>query len=779
MDRRGMAVAVIAAALAALALPAAALAVGPGTRADGPRAFDTRTTLQAQRVLAQRQQQLVAHPPAGLASLRRELGEQGVVQLDALTATPRFVGRLDGFLTGPSSRPASAIALDYVRAHAGVFGLSAAELAQLTLSREYVSIDGTRHLTWLQSANGVPLFGNGLKASVTARGELVNVLGSPVANLRAPRISPTLAAGTAVGAALRDAGGTLLPVTSTVAADAVRTTRFASGDQASLVLFHDLAGTHLGWQVTAHVDEAHAYVDVIDAGSGSVLHRQSIVDHATGLAWDWYPGAPIGGQQQQRNFTAAGWLPSGAQTLSGNNAHVYVDRNDDNVNNPRYEEVPPSDGTNWNYVFTPFSNAINPLCSAAFPCSWNPNEAWSWQVNRKQNATQVFFTVNKYHDYLAQAPIGFTEAAGNFQVRNSSGQGQGGDPLEAQPDDGANTADGLPDGNHIDNANMGTPPDGQSPTMQMYLFHFPGATNDQDGVLPSNGGDETDIVYHEYTHGLSSRLVVNVNGVQALNGAQPGAMGEAWSDFYALDLLVAEGIYPDTPAPGEVGTGSTCSAPPAPRSAASRWTARWLRARRAAPARPSQAVAATPTVTSGSSAASPRCTPTARSGWRRCGTCARRSVARRRCRSSPAGWSSRRPSRRCSTCATRSCRPTRSSTGAPIAASSGASSPTVAWASSPRPTMAPTRSRSRASTCRPARARRAAASAAGSPTATPAGRWTRWCTSAATSPACPTPTSAIRPTPTAATASAASPSAPIRRSRRSRRATTAASRPWR
>ena len=44
-------------------------------------------------------------------------------------------------------------------------------------------------------------------------------------------------------------------------------------------------------------------------------------------------------------------------------------------------------------------------------------------MNRAQNGTQVYFFVNTFHDHLAAAPIGFTEAAGNFQLVNSSGQG--------------------------------------------------------------------------------------------------------------------------------------------------------------------------------------------------------------------------------------------------------------------------------------------------------------------------------------------------------------------
>src|SRR5439155_5353513 len=68
-----------------------------------------------------------------------------------------------------------------------------------------------------------------------------------------------------------------------------------------------------------------------------------------------------------------------------------------------------------------------------------PAGSFSWQTNRSQNAVQVFYYVNKFHDHLLAAPIGFTEAAGNFQTVNSTGQGLGDDENQTEPLDGANT----------------------------------------------------------------------------------------------------------------------------------------------------------------------------------------------------------------------------------------------------------------------------------------------------------------------------------------------------
>jgi hypothetical protein len=170
-------------------------------------------------------------------------------------------------------------------------------------------------------------------------------------------------------------------------------------------------------------------------------------------------------------------------------------------------------------------------------------------VNANQNAVQMFYFLGKFHDHLRKAPIGFTRTAGNFEAVD-------GDAVDGNAIDGANINGGLPDGQHIDNANMSTPPDGNSPRMQMYLFHEPGtAFPDEDPFLAGNSGDEADVVYHEYTHGLSNRLVVDANGNSTLGNVQAGSMGEAWSDWYAMDFLVNDGLFRDTNAAGDLRIG--------------------------------------------------------------------------------------------------------------------------------------------------------------------------------------------------------------------------------
>src|SRR5262245_56727708 len=128
--------------------------------------YDSRKDAGTVKELNARAATLAANPKAGVQTLRKELGIQGVLSIDPLTSTARAVGRLDGFLTGPSAKPATTVALDYVAANPDVFGLDADAISRLVLRRDYVDIDGGHHLSYLQHIGGIPVFGNGLQANV-------------------------------------------------------------------------------------------------------------------------------------------------------------------------------------------------------------------------------------------------------------------------------------------------------------------------------------------------------------------------------------------------------------------------------------------------------------------------------------------------------------------------------------------------------------------------------------------------------------------------------------
>ncbi|HEY7043694.1 MAG TPA: M36 family metallopeptidase, partial [Nocardioidaceae bacterium] len=432
---------------------------------------------------------------------------------------------------------------------ATALGLTQRDIAGLRLARNYVDIAGTHHLSYVQYAGGVPLFGNGLQANVTRDGRLLSLGGSPVSGLHAASVGSAITNGrSAVSTARRDQG------------DAAKV---GPADDARAVLFQTPTGTRRAWE-TITMSAEHPALTVLDSATGAVLFRQPLQSDATsertsndnvGLNFRYFPKAKRGGIAHRVNFTKLGWLPSHAKFLHGNNAVTWSDVNDDDKQS-RSEQVPPRAPHSWMYKLKPFhlrAHGFKQFCDNPYPCSWNPNKPFSWRTNRAQNATQVFYFVNTWHDHLARAPIGFTEAAGNFQKVNASHKGKGGDPVMAQTDDGASVDHGLPDGDHVDNAFMDTPPDGRSPRMAMFLQHLPFTSYpDGDEWAPTNVGDEADTVYHEYTHGLSNRLVVDASGRSTLGDVQAGAMGEAWSDWYAMDYLVQQGLQKDRPASGDV-----------------------------------------------------------------------------------------------------------------------------------------------------------------------------------------------------------------------------------
>ncbi len=118
----------------------------------------------------------------------------------------------------------------------------------------------------------------------------------------------------------------------------------------------------------------------------------------------------------------------------GNNVYASEDTNDDNQ--PGYS---PDGGASLNFDFV-----------------WNLQQAatgfWDPAI------TNLFYMNNIMHDVFYH--YGFDEVGGNFQENNYGNGGNQSDYVNADAQDGSGT----------NNANFGTPPDGQNPRMQMYIW---------------------------------------------------------------------------------------------------------------------------------------------------------------------------------------------------------------------------------------------------------------------------------------------------------------------
>ena len=272
-------------------------------------------------------------------------------------------------------------------------------------------------------------------------------------------------------------------------------------------------GLTLTWNfVIRTADTMHWYDVSADASTGELAALHDWVDHASyrglklptenvddgGFATINDPADPVA--------SPFGWHDTdgiaGAEFTDtrGNNTHAHLDRNGDDVADAGSR---PSGGSSLDFSGYTF----------------NASGAPSTAQNKNAAVVNLFYANNMAHDIHFR--YGFDEVSGNFQVRNYSGLGVGGDPLQADAQDAA-------DAGATDNANMATPPEGFSPRMQMYEFTFSNPRRDSD---LDNG-----IIIHEFGHGVSNRLTGGPANANALDAQQSGSMGEGWSDWWGLML---------------------------------------------------------------------------------------------------------------------------------------------------------------------------------------------------------------------------------------------------
>ncbi len=132
----------------------------------------------------------------------------------------------------------------------------------------------------------------------------------------------------------------------------------------------------------------------------------------------------------------------------------------------------------------------------------------------EQNILNLFYVSCFLHDYFYL--LGFREADGNFQHDNLGRGGLATDRVEARAHRGA----------VYGTANMYTPVEGSGPVMSMGLVT---STNRHTAL-------DATVVIHEFTHGVSNRLVGGAMNVQALDAPQSRGFGEGCSDYFACTI---------------------------------------------------------------------------------------------------------------------------------------------------------------------------------------------------------------------------------------------------
>ena len=305
------------------------------------------------------------------------------------------------------------------------------------------------------------------------------------------------------------------------------------------------------------------------------------------------------------------------------------------------------------YPFDDFTRPSNDLgeCDAGHPVLVGRRRRdSSWETNREQNAVQAFWSVNRFHDHLAAAPIGFDAASGQLRGARRHALARADRRRRGRPTAASRTA------THLNNANMFTPPDGQSPVMQMYLFAAPhrrarsatstAATTRRSSTTSTRTGSRTASSPTRDRRGRAEHRAVGGDG-------------------RGLERLVRQGL-PRRQCPGarhrgrgEIDMGAYVDPPRhSIRTRADRLPGRLGRREL-----PGHAASAPGGYTYGDFGRSTAARPEVHADgeiWAETlwdlRDAARLATSRRR--SSPAGCGSRRRSRRSSTSATRSCRPT-------------------------------------------------------------------------------------------------------------------------
>jgi len=428
---------------------------------------------------------------------------------------PKMVINTEEPLSAPQSGQPDTIARDFLADHSAMFRLNGSQILEMKLKNED-NDQGTTFLNYEQMIDGVSVFQGQVQVAVNAFGQVISineglVIPDPLINT-IPRLSEGEGMHRAFLFAGRQAPASFDMMESRLAKGDRSVYRNPLGENLENVLSEMKimrVGSRavLAWHSYVDVGPNQWYEIMVDANTGAMLYRYNLyADAAQGTVFR-VNGL---GQRTLESFvgdttinTAAGWMGTSTVT-TGNNVEAYLDT--DANNQP--------DAVNTADLQT--GHAFSSLQDFTFPFTLGVDP----RTQRAASVTNLFYYNNIIHDFSYR--LGFTEAAGNFQTDNFGRGGVGNDSVRAEAQDGSGT----------NNANFSTPPDGQRPRMQMFLFTR-GTTDlndDRDACFDS------DVVFHEFGHGISNRLVGGPANTSCLGGTQAGAMGEGWSDYWAATM---------------------------------------------------------------------------------------------------------------------------------------------------------------------------------------------------------------------------------------------------
>ncbi len=398
------------------------------------------------------------------------------------------------------------IALEHLRSTAETYGLSADDVKEYLISDVSTSRhNGVSHVYLRQAFSGIPIYQGTVNVNVTAEGKVFSMGNQSIAgiaekaNATTPEISPEDAI--AAAATVYGLGGVNGVEFISSPTGAIQSCRLTGGTisqeeiPCQLMYFEDEAGSlRLTWDLSIlEMDGDHWWSLRIDALTGEVLDAYDWIRTCRFEAefdsnWECLDG------DHDHDHVQAAAVPEAPSFMAApppNSYNVFADP----VESPNHGGRTVV-STPWNLLASPFgwhdddgvvgaeynitrgnnvwaqddqngNNGTGTSANGGPTLDFNFPIDFSQQPNTYLDAanTNLFYINNRMHDIWYQ--YGFDEASGNFQENNYGRGGAASDFVFADAQDGSG----------FNNANFGTPPDGNNPRMQMFLWTGQTVTN--------------------------------------------------------------------------------------------------------------------------------------------------------------------------------------------------------------------------------------------------------------------------------------------------------------
>jgi hypothetical protein len=460
-----------------------------------------------------------------IEALQRKSGAPVTVEVNE-TGTTRVLSMTPQFPLPSRLADPAAAASRFVAEHHDAFQLTASDATSFVATSVDVEPKlNVSHVALQKVYNGIPVFQGSIQVLMDSGNNVVRVTADELFRVGTPTNRLTLSALEAAHAAAKSHGLSLSfsdGITEGMATTFDSVDLLEPAKVEPRIFQVALGDDRFAYQVLlswADDNKEQQYeLVLVDAETGDLLYGSTLVDTFTGRVFTATVVPRVNDTTDRRVVVSfdgtpasspSGWVNTTRRT-QGNNVVACTDLNRDNTC-----------GTNETQ---PTANA-----SASFDFPYSPTQDSA--TFRAAAVANAFWYANDFHDRTYA--LGFTEASRNFQLSNFGRGGAQNDPVNLDAQDGSGT----------NNANFATPPDGSRPRMQMFLFNRRSATVRQDGDFDGS------VVYHEYAHGLSNRLVAS-GATTCLRGLQSGGMGEGWGDFLGSS-------FRNDPVVGAYVTGNT------------------------------------------------------------------------------------------------------------------------------------------------------------------------------------------------------------------------------